>query len=179
MNDTELLSESELRGLGKTFAAVSPRGGSSVPEDKISHICSLYPSLIRTVDSPRLSCSHAAAATDALCGFLKMGSISSHDSLNSLCLDLRTWKDVFNVFLRSSQTRKVKPARQLLLTLMHVRSRSPDSHVKIAEIEFASTQAAQIICSADQTASVKRYSSCGSDSDEASRLMSPSHPIYT
>ena len=116
---------------------------------------SLYPRLLRTVDTSRLSCSHAAAATDALCGFLKMGSISSHDGLNGLCLDLRTWKDVFSVYLRSSQTRKSKPARQLLLTLMHLRSKNPDSHDKIAEIDFASIQAAQIICSADQTASVK------------------------
>ncbi|KAL8825138.1 MAG: hypothetical protein Q9191_004596 [Dirinaria sp. TL-2023a] len=70
LNDADLLSESELRELGRTFAAVSPRGGSGVPEDRIS-------------------------------------------------------------------------------------SENPDPHVKIVEIEFASTQAARIICSADQTASVK------------------------
>ena len=110
---------------------------------------------MQTAGYPRLSCSHAAAATDALCGFLRLGCISSHRSLNQLCLDLRTWKDVFDVFLRSPPSRKAKPTRQFLLTLMYLRTRSPNPQVKIDQIDYACSKAAQIICGADQTTSVK------------------------
>ena len=110
-----------------------------------SRLLSLYQKLLRAADSPRLSPAHGAAAINALCGYLERACISSSPRLSGLCFDFTTWKDVFDLFVRRSESNKPKPMRQLLLTLMSVRDKTPDSAIREREKLYACSQAVAMV----------------------------------
>lgn len=113
-----------------------------------SHLLSLYSKLLLTADSPTLSQRHGAAAMNSLCGYLEQGCVSSVPCVRSLCFDFHTWRAVLDIFIRRSESNKPKPMRQLLLTIMNIRAKTPDEGVRAAAKQFASMRAIDLIISA-------------------------------
>ena len=110
-----------------------------------SHLLSLYPRLLRTAESPSLTPAHGAAAMNALCGYIEQGCVCSIPSLSKRCLGLTTWKEICNLFFERSEYNKPKPMRQVLLTLMHMRSQNLDQKTRASEAKYASSKAIGII----------------------------------
>ena len=110
-----------------------------------SHLLSLYPRLLRTAESPTLTPAHGAAAMNALCGYIEQGCVSSIPSFSQKCFGLTTWKEICNLFFERSENNKPKPMRQVLLTLMHMRSQNLDQRTRACETKYASSKAIDII----------------------------------
>ena len=110
-----------------------------------SDLLSLYPRLLKTAESPTLTPAHGAAAMNALCGYIEQGCISAIPSFSQKCFSLTTWKEICNLFFERSENNKPKPMRQVLLTLMHMRSQNPDQKARACETEYASSKAIDII----------------------------------
>jgi len=82
---------------------------------------------------------------NALCGYLEQGCVSSIPNVRTLCFDFSTWRAVFELFIRRSESNKPKPMRQLLLALMNIRARNPDEGVRAAAKQFASRRTIDLI----------------------------------
>lgn len=82
---------------------------------------------------------------NALCGYLEQGCVSSIPNVRTLCFDFGTWRDVFELFIRRSESNKPKPMRQLLLTLMNIWARNPDESVRAGAKQFASKRTIDLI----------------------------------
>ena len=62
---------------------------------------------------------------------------------------------MFDLYLRRSESNKPKPMRQVLLTLMSLRSKNPDQGVQICETEYASRKAVELISDEVECSSAK------------------------
>ncbi|KAI4087710.1 MAG: hypothetical protein LQ344_006595 [Seirophora lacunosa] len=73
--------------------------------------------VITTAASAQTSESHAAAACDALRACLSACENSDHAELRAPAYTRKTWVDVFEIFLTTSESRKPKPLKLLLIAL--------------------------------------------------------------
>lgn len=86
--------------------------------------------VIRTAGSAQLSESHAAAACDALRGCLTQCEDSANAKIRALAFSSKTWIDIFNVFLRTSGSRRSKPLKLLLTALERNLVKNPSQLMK-------------------------------------------------
>jgi hypothetical protein len=92
------------------------------------HLEGTLRAILYTAQSPQISQSHRAAACNALTAFLEKCRSSSITSLQSLSRPDYLWTDIFNVYLERSDKAKVKPLRQVLITLTSIISGDSDHH---------------------------------------------------
>ena len=111
--------------------------------------------LLRTAKSPRLSATHRASACNALCGFLEHGIASSNSELRTLCFSASTWNEIFDVFIERSEDAKSKPMRQVLVTLVKVLSRNPNSNAICSIKDAAVGRLLTILHGEDRLSSAK------------------------
>ncbi|KAI9815450.1 MAG: hypothetical protein M1827_002584 [Pycnora praestabilis] len=115
--DTLLQISRDLRGIKLSVAS----------DDLVKwHLLRLASALMRTVASAKISSSHRAAASNAICGFLEQCLISPIDQLKDFCYSASVWSDLLTVYLERSEHAKGKSMRQLLATLASIITRNPN-----------------------------------------------------
>lgn len=86
--------------------------------------------VIKTASCTRLSESHAATVCDTLRACLARCEDSGDPDLFALAYSQETWTEIFDIFLRSSESRKPKPLKLLLLALERNLVKNPSQSVK-------------------------------------------------
>lgn len=162
MNAEVLLAEDELRLIArgsKSASVVSDKYGHRPISTSSSSVLSIrqlettLQAVIRTAGSLQLSESHAAAACDALRASLSQCEDSKDTRLRALAYSQRTWNDVFDVFLTTSENRKPKPLKLLLVALERNLAKNPSQSVRDDLIAYVSLRTWRVICMCgDQTA---------------------------
>ncbi|KAL8672193.1 MAG: hypothetical protein Q9168_003325 [Polycauliona sp. 1 TL-2023] len=86
--------------------------------------------VIRTAGCTQISESHAATACDTLRACLTQCQNSDHSDLVALAYSQEIWTEIFDIFLRSSESRNSKPLKLLLLALERNLIRNPSQVIK-------------------------------------------------
>lgn len=92
---------------------------------------------------------------NALSGFLNRAAVSSVPALATLCFAFETWRHLFDLFLRRSETNKPKPVRQLFLSLVGLLTRNLSEETRLAQKDYAMRRTIAMIVDEDETTSVK------------------------
>ncbi|KAL8949925.1 MAG: hypothetical protein Q9222_004014 [Ikaeria aurantiellina] len=140
-----LISEPDLRQL----AIGLKRRTDLIGEDPVAKIKTTLRAVIRTASSTKLAESHAAAAYDTLRGYLSYCEDSGYANLQSFAYSQETWFEIFNLFLGSSESRKPKPLKSLLVALERNLSRNPSQSVKNAIVSHATLRIWRIVSGND------------------------------
>lgn len=101
--------------------------------------------VIKTASCTHLSESHAATACDTLRACLARCEDSGDPDLFSLAYSKETWAEIFDIFLRSSENRKPKPFKLLLLALERNLTKNPSQFVKDRLIAHIISKTWQVI----------------------------------
>ncbi|KAI9768015.1 MAG: hypothetical protein M1840_005327 [Geoglossum simile] len=118
--DKQHLSEELLREIGRGLGTNFPAAQNCVTAESFTRLEGTLRAILRTAQSPQISQSHRAAACNALTAFLEKCRSSSITSLQSLSRPDYLWTDIFNIYLERSDKAKVKPLRQVLVTLTSI-----------------------------------------------------------
>lgn len=105
--------------------------------------------MIKTASCTQLSESHAATVCDTLRACLARCEDSEVSDLIALAYSQGTWIEVFDIFLRSSESRKPKPLKLLLLALERNLVKNPSQPVKDHLIAHIISKTWQAISSKD------------------------------
>lgn len=111
--------------------------------------------VIRTAGSAQTSESHAAAACDALRACLSACENSDHAELRALAYTRKTWVDIFEIFLTTSESRKPKPLKLLLIALERNLIRNHSQSSKDDLTAYVSSKAWRIISTPSGGSAVK------------------------
>lgn len=114
-----------------------------------------FHAVVRTAGSARLSESHAAAACDALRACLARCEQSAEAEIRFLAYSQKTWVDLFNIFLTTSESRKPKPLKLVLTALERNLSKNPYKSTKDDLIAYVSSSMWQAVCAHSNSGTVK------------------------
>ncbi|KAL8811725.1 MAG: hypothetical protein Q9200_001557, partial [Gallowayella weberi] len=120
----------------------------STPCDDVLSIRQLEPTLravIKTAGSLRLSESHAAAACDTLRGCLSRCEDSDDTTIRALAYSQELWIDILEVFLKTSENRKPKPLKLLLIALERNLVKNPSQAVRDALVSYVTSRTCHTI----------------------------------
>lgn len=101
--------------------------------------------VIKTASCTQLSESHAATACDTLRACLARCEDSGDPDLLTHAYSQETWTEIFDIFLRSSESRKPKPFKLLLLALERNLTKNPSQFVKDRLIAHIISKTWQVI----------------------------------
>lgn len=81
--------------------------------------------------------------------------MSSTSDLRTICFDFDSWRDVLEIFIRRWDNNKLKPLKQLLVSLFNVMSRNPKEDIKLAKKDYAMRRTLAMINKKIESTSVK------------------------
>ncbi|KAI4237203.1 MAG: hypothetical protein LQ352_007954, partial [Teloschistes flavicans] len=114
-----------------------------------------FRALLHTASSVKLSESHAAAACDALRGCLTHCESSDSSDLKDFAYSIRTWTDLFDIYLKVSESKKSKPLKQLLVALERNLARNASQSVQYDLVAYITSKTWRIISMKDDVNAVK------------------------
>ncbi|KAH0562941.1 hypothetical protein GP486_002501 [Trichoglossum hirsutum] len=138
------LSEESLRDIGRSLGSLFPTVQDASVES-ITQLEGVLGAILCTAQSTQISQSHRAAACNALTAFLGKCQSSSIVGLKSLSRPDYLWIDIFNFYLERSDKAKVKPMRQVLVTLASIALGDPDCCGTRKVLDIAVTRVITII----------------------------------
>ncbi|KAL8806723.1 MAG: hypothetical protein Q9182_001120 [Xanthomendoza sp. 2 TL-2023] len=160
-NESMIIPEDELRRIAKSLKKVRVdqllddnvpekymKFYPSIPSHDLLSIRQLEPTLravIETAGSLRLSESHAAAACDTLRGCLSRCEDSDDTVIRALAYSRETWVGILDVFLSTSEKRKPKPLKLLLVALERNLLQNPSQEVRDALVSYFTSRTCHTI----------------------------------
>lgn len=111
--------------------------------------------IIRTAASAQISESHAAAACDALRACLTACEDCNYPEFRTLAYSPKTWIDVFDLFLKTSESRKPKPLKLLLIALERNLIKNHSQSDRVSLTAYLSSKTWQIISTPSSGGAVK------------------------
>ncbi|KAL8776544.1 MAG: hypothetical protein Q9213_008227 [Squamulea squamosa] len=127
-NGLGIISEHELRRIAKGLKGSGTDGLGEEISDKQLKVT--LRAVIHTASYTHLSERHAAAACDTLRGCLAQCEISDDPSLRAVAFSHETWTDIFDIYLSTSESRKPKPLKLLLVALERNWMKNPSQSIK-------------------------------------------------
>lgn len=114
--------------------------------------------VIKTASCTHLSEGHAATACDTLRACLAQCEVSDRSDIDALAYSQQIWKEIFDLFLRSSESRRPKPLKLLLLALERHWVKIPSQSVKDHLVAYIISKTWQIISLKDDANSAVKPS---------------------
>ncbi|KAL8894426.1 MAG: hypothetical protein Q9192_004333, partial [Flavoplaca navasiana] len=114
--------------------------------------------VIKTASCTHLSEGHAATACDTLRACLAQCEVSDGSDIDALAYSRQIWKGVFDLFLRSSESRRPKPLKLLLLALERNWVKIPSQSVKDHLVAYIISKTWQVISLKDDANSAVKPS---------------------
>lgn len=88
--------------------------------------------MLYTASSARISISHGIAAWNCVHGFFDQGIASSVPQIRDLFLATTLWVEVFDLFLATGSNHKMKPMKQVIVTLAKIVSQISDETARVS-----------------------------------------------
>jgi hypothetical protein len=104
------------------------------PPDRLWKTSRIWQDLLTTTRSTAVTNGHLTAACNAMCVFLESACSSSLPYVRDFGMSKETWLRCFGAILESFEEGKVKPMRQVLITLANILTHNPD-HVVSSSIQ--------------------------------------------
>ncbi|KAI4089386.1 MAG: hypothetical protein LQ339_008555 [Xanthoria mediterranea] len=141
--EATVIPEQELIRIAKSLK----QGGTNDPNGISSEkqLKATLRTVIKTASCTQLSESHAATACDTLRACLARCEDSGDPDLLTHAYSQETWTEIFDIFLRSSESRKPKPFKLLLLALERNLTKNPSQFVKDRLIAHIISKTWQVI----------------------------------
>jgi hypothetical protein len=99
------------------------------PRNRLQKISRIWQDLLTTTKSTAVTDRHLTAACNALCVFLECACSSPLQYVRDFGMARETWLQCFGAILESFEEGKVKPMRQVLITLANILAHNPDHDV--------------------------------------------------
>lgn len=100
--------------------------GEDSPRDRLRKMSRIWQDLLTTTRSTAVTDRHLTAACNALCVFLECACSSPLQYVRDFGMARETWLQCFGAILESFEEGKVKPMRQVLITLATILVDNPD-----------------------------------------------------
>ena len=94
--------------------------------ERLHQISRIWQDLLTTTRSAAVTDRHLTAACNAMCVFLECACSSMWPHVRGLGMSKETWLECFGVVLESFEEGRVKPMRQVLITLANILTHHPD-----------------------------------------------------
>lgn len=171
MEMNELVSEVQLRDISKTLATFVPKQGALTDHDfqycllffscfkakltSFRDLKSAFRRVLHTAGSAKLSVSHGTAAWNCVHGFFDQGIASSVPQIRDFFLAPGIWIELFDMFLATGSNYKLKPMKQVIVTLAKLVSQISDEATRSSLASHVIATAISMIYQSDGSFSMK------------------------
>lgn len=116
--------------MAMTFSTLSSLFDFKAKLTSFRDLESTFRRILHTAGSAELSISHGTAAWNCVHGFLDQAIASSVPQIRDFFLAPSIWVEVFDLFLKTGSNNKLKPMKQVIVTLAKVISLIPDEKTR-------------------------------------------------
>ncbi|KAL8879578.1 MAG: hypothetical protein Q9198_002840 [Flavoplaca austrocitrina] len=155
-DEPAIIPEEQLISIAKSLK----NGDLNGPDENISkkQLKTTLRAVIKTASCTYLSEGYAATACDTLRACLAQCVVSDSSDTDALAYSRQIWKEIFDLFLRSSESRRPKPLKLLLLALERNFVKIPSQSVKNHLVAYIISKTWQVISLKDDANSAVKPS---------------------